>query len=177
MNLRWPDIQPVLGGDPVALRSWRTSDTESVYVACQDETLQNFTSVPSPYTMADAEEFIALGNTVWQVHSGVNFAITDASDEVIGAIALQNIDESRLDCEIGYWVADFARGQRVARNAVELLAGWGREELGLVRMILKIQRENTASIAAALAAGARPTGTTVDEERDGVVRNYGIYEI
>ncbi len=167
----------MLGGEPVILRGWRSSDTESVFVACQDETLQNFTRVPSPYTMADAEKYITLGIDVWQSHSGVNFAIADGSDEVIGAIALQNINESQFVGEIGYWVADFARGQRVARQAVELLASWAHDELGLMRMILKIQRENTASIAAALAAGARPTGTTVDEELRGVVRNYGIYEI
>lgn len=177
MNLRWPDIQPVLGGGAVTLRSWSTADTEAVYIACQDETLQNFTRVPSPYTMADAEEYIVSASAVWQARSGVNFAIADATDEVIGAIALQNIDESERVSELGYWVADFARGQRVARNAVELLADWGRDELGLERMILKIERENTASIAAALAAGARPTGVTRDEEYRGIVRNYGIYEI
>ncbi len=177
MNLRWPESQPVLGGDPVALRSWRASDVEAVYAACQDETLQNFASVPSPHTMADAEEFIALGALVWREHSGVNFAITDALDEVIGAITLQNFVEVELTCEVAYWVADFARGQRVARRAVELTALWGHEELGLEQLILKIQRENTAALAAALAAGARPTGLTVDEEQKGIVRNYSIYEI
>ena len=82
-----------------------------------------------------------------------------------------------LTCEVAYWVADFARGQRVARRAVELTALWGHEELGLEQLILKIQRENTAALAAALAAGARPTGLTVDEEHKGIVRNYSIYEI
>ena len=91
--------------------------------------------------------------------------------------ALQNFVEVELTCEVAYWVADFARGQRVARRAVELTALWGHEELGLEQLILKIQRENTAALAAALAAGARPTGLTVDEEHKGIVRNYSIYEI
>lgn len=177
MNLRWPESQPVLGDDPVILRGWRSSDAQMVYEDCQDETLQEFTTVPSPYTMADAEEFVTLGPSLWQAHTGANFAITDPADAVIGAISLQNFNEPEASCEVGYWVADFARGQRVARRAVELIVGWGRVDLGLARLILKIRRENTASIAAALAAGATPTGVTVDEEARGVVHNFGIYEI
>lgn len=177
MVLRWPSAQPVLGTQPIVLRGWLTTDTEAVYQACQDEQLQQFTRVPSPYTMTDAEEFIASGPRCWAAHSDINYAITDTADEVIGAIALMHIDDENRLGEIGYWVADFARGQRVARRAVELLSGWARDELGIVRFILKIERENTPSIAAALAAGARPTGTTVDEELRGSMRNYGIYEI
>ena len=64
-----------------------------------------------------------------------------------------------------------------ARRAVELLSDWALNELGLSRLLLRIERENVASIAAALAAGAQPTGITVDEEVRDRARNYGIYEL
>ena len=63
------------------------------------------------------------------------------------------------------------------RRAVELLSDWALNELGLSRLLLRIERENVASIAAALAAGAQPTGITVDEEVRDRARNYGIYEL
>lgn len=88
-----------------------------------------------------------------------------------------HIDEQGAQGEIGYWVADWARGNRVARRAVELLSDWALNELGLSRLLLRIERENVASIAAALAAGAQPTGITVDEEVRDRARNYGIYEL
>ena len=64
-----------------------------------------------------------------------------------------------------------------ARRAVELLSDWALNELGLSRLLFRIERENVASIAAALAAGAQPTGITVDEEVRDRTRNFGIYEL
>lgn len=177
MNLKWPQAQPVLGGDPITLRAWRLDDAQAVYEACQDKMVQYFTRVPSPYQISDAEAFVAQGPVVWQARTDVNYAITDADDAITGAISLMRIDDQVAQGEIGYWVADWARGNRVARRAVELLSDWALHELELVRVVLKIERENTSSIAAALAAGAEPTGVTVDEEFRGAMRNFGIYEL
>ena len=155
----------------------RPEDAQAVFEACQDEMVQAFTSVPSPYRLTDAEAFVALGPQIWRKRTDVNCAITDDEDAVIGAISLMHIDEQGAQGEIGYWVADWARGNRVARRAVELLSDWALNELGLSRLLLRIERENVASIAAALAAGAQPTGITVDEEVRDRTRNFGIYEL
>lgn len=177
MTLNWPADQPTLDGSTIILRQWRPEDAQQVFEACQDEMVQAFTSVPSPYLLSDAVAFVALGPQIWAQRAAANFAITDPDNAVIGAISLMNIDEQAGQGEIGYWVADWARGNRVARRAVELLGDWALNTLGLWRVVLRIERENVASIAAALAAGAQPTGITVDKEVRNRMRNFGIYEL
>lgn len=177
MNLKWSDQQPELGEAPVVLRAWRTDDAPLVYEACQDEMLQQFTMVPVPYEMSDAEEFIAKALTAWEDREEVYFAIVDNDDQVTGAISLMNVNAVASEGEIGYWVADWARGNHIARQAISLLGEWAVTEFGLDRVIMKIQRENVASIAAALAAGAVPTGTHTEVEHRDELVNLGIYEL
>lgn len=61
MTLNWPEDQPILDGETIILRPWRPEDAQAVFEACQDEMVQAFTSVPSPYRLTDAEAFVALG--------------------------------------------------------------------------------------------------------------------
>lgn len=177
MNLNWSDQQPELGEAPVVLRAWRADDAVSVYEACQDETLQMFTSVPVPYEMSDAEEYIAKAQQAWTDQDEAYFAIVDDDDAVTGSIALMKVDAAVGEAEIGYWVADWARGQHVARQAITVLGEWAITEFGLDRVTMRIQRENVASIAAALAAGAIPTGEYIDVELRDEMVNLGIYEL
>lgn len=177
MNLIWPDQQPELGEEPVILRAWRPDDAAAVYEACQDESLQEYTTVPVPYEMTHAEQFIASATEAWAAHSDAYFAIVDADDVLVGAITLMHVDDAQREAEVGYWVADWARGNRVARQAITTLGEWAITKLELERLVMKIQRENVPSIAAALAAGAVPTGETIDVEVRGELRNLGIYEL
>ncbi len=177
MSLNWPDQQPVLGEGTVVLRAWRPDDTQAVYEACQDEMLQQFTTVPVPYELEHAAEFIATALAAWQARSDAYFAIVDAEDSVVGAITLMDVDGDAREAEIGYWVADWARGNHVARQAIATLGEWAITRLDMDRITMKIQRENVASIAAALAAGAVPAGQTVDVEHRGQMINLGVYEL
>ena len=85
MTLNWPEDQPILDGETIILRPWRPEDAQAVFEACQDEMVQAFTSVPSPYRLTDAEAFVALGPQIWRKRTDVNCAITDDEDAVIGA--------------------------------------------------------------------------------------------
>ena len=52
-------IVPLLGGEGVLLRAYRDSDAPRVVEACEDERTQHwFWRMPSPYTLADAHDYI-----------------------------------------------------------------------------------------------------------------------
>ena len=44
--------------DGLLLRAWRSGDAEAVYRACQDPDIQRWTTVPRPYELHHAVEFV-----------------------------------------------------------------------------------------------------------------------
>lgn len=153
MMLAWPPEQPTLTAGSMVLRPWHTGDVPAVRLACQDPDIQHFTTVPRPYLLVHAQEFIAAGARLFAERQGVNYAICDSDDRMLGAISFVAIDAPARQAEIGYWVAPWGRGQRVATTAVGLLADWGRL-IGLQEFILRIDRANASSLAVAARSGA-----------------------
>src|SRR4030095_9729112 len=55
----------------------------------------------------------------------VPYAIFDSeTDELLGGITLRQLDATRQNSEIGYWLFEQARGRGVATRAVEALLDW-----------------------------------------------------
>lgn len=175
MNLTWPDTQPTVPGEHLTLRPWRDSDAQAVFEACQDEAIQRFTRVPEPYTMAEAEAFLAAAAQHWAERSEVCFAAVDPLDVPVAAITLMTIDDDQRTAEIGYWVVPWARGLGVARTAVVRICQWGVRELGIHRFLLRIEDENRSSVLAALAAGAVASERVEQVETKGRIRKLRHY--
>ncbi len=55
----WPSNLPSLLGHGLQLRPWLNADVESLHLACQNEDIQRWTTVPSPYTLSHAQDFVA----------------------------------------------------------------------------------------------------------------------
>ena len=84
--------------------------------------------------------------------TSVGFAIrglTPASS----ASRVVDLDLEHREGEIGYMVTPSARGRGIAPRAVELLTSWGFDELGLIRLELRIDVENPASERVAARTG------------------------
>jgi len=122
-----------------------------VVVACQDPEIPRFTRVPSPYGEEDARSFI--GEVLAGDAPGVQRAVVDADGgELLGSVGVWPAHERQVG-EVGYWVAEPARGRGVATRAVELIAGLAFEELDMVRVHLLIEPENAPSTRVAEKAG------------------------
>jgi RimJ/RimL family protein N-acetyltransferase len=90
------------------------------------------------------------------------FAIVDeAGGEFLGMAALVKLDMDGREAEAGYIVAPSARGRGIASRALTLLTDWALDELGLLRVELRITVENEPSIHVAEKCGY---------EREGVLR-------
>lgn len=135
-----------LGDGDVVLRPFVDEDVTAIVAACQDPEIPRWTSVPSPYTEADARAFL-MGAP--NVHT---FAVVDeATDELLGSVGFQVIEHSRAT--FGYWVAKEARGRGVATRALRLLVRHAVREHGLARLQLIVEPENVASIRVAESVG------------------------
>lgn len=144
------------------LRPHQPDDIDALVVACQDPDIQKWTSVPSPYTRADAEEFVLVTVPAgWTRGTDLNFLVLDSTTEdrlaAVGLHLARN-DDPAIG-EIGYWCAAPARGQGVMTRAVGVVCRWGFEALGLARIEWYAVVGNIASRRVAERVGFSVEGT------------------
>ena len=101
----------------------REGDADAIFAACQDERLQRYTTVPSPYTREHAEGFIEKSRGWWESGSEATWAIRDG-DTLVGMIGLHRLGDGTG--EIGYWMAAPARGRGLLTEAAHAVIDWGR---------------------------------------------------
>jgi RimJ/RimL family protein N-acetyltransferase len=108
------------------LRPWADYDAQEVYEACQDPDIQRFTTVPVPYSRADAEHFVATHSPQgWESGSSPCFAVKEATTgRVMAAVDLHGVNPRLRSADIGYWCAPWARGQGVITTAARAVCGW-----------------------------------------------------
>jgi RimJ/RimL family protein N-acetyltransferase len=132
VRIALPD--PPLQDDVVRLRAWSIDDIPAVTSACQDPEIPRWTTVPTPYTEADARAYID-AVTDPNREDQVNFAVTRRSDgRLVGAIGLAIVKPNVA--EIGYWAVAEARGHGYTPRALRLISMWAFEELDLARVQL-----------------------------------------
>jgi RimJ/RimL family protein N-acetyltransferase len=150
---------PTLRNGDLVLRPKTPADADALTAACQDPEIPRWTAVPSPYTRADAERFIVASEAEAAAGKAANLLAVDARDgSLLGSFSVLELDRTPGSGEIGYWVAAEARGRGVATRAVQLLADWAREELGLTRIEILAHLDNAPSRKVAEKAGFRDTG-------------------
>lgn len=164
----------------MVLRPWRASDADAVFEACQDESIQRWTTVPAPYLAHHAEHYVGTyALHAWDGRTGAAFAVAETADgPVLGSCAFVAVDWDRETGEIGYWIAPGARGRGLAGSAARLLASWGLSH-GLQRVEILVEPTNAASRASAASAGARYVGMVAGRatSRDGKPLDMTLYAI
>lgn len=143
----------------VRLRPFADADAPAVARACADaETARFIPDVPSPYTAAHANAYIAETRKPGAERLA-RAIVDDRSGDVVGSIDVRVAERG----SIGYWVAPWARGRGVATRALALLARWAVREGGVERLELTTHPDNVASQRVAEKAGF---------VREGVLRAY-----
>jgi RimJ/RimL family protein N-acetyltransferase len=151
-----------LRGEGIVLRSWREEDAPAVYEACQDpEILRWLPVIPRPYTLEHARAFVAGEIGDLGPHQ---YAIVE-DGRLVGSIGMR-VNAVNQVGHIGYWCAREARGRGIVPRALRLLCRYGFEELGLGRMELITDPDNTASQRVADKVGFT---------REGVLRSHLLH--
>jgi RimJ/RimL family protein N-acetyltransferase len=170
-----PLTAPTLSDGTIRVRPLRETDIPAIVAACQDPEIPRWTRVPSPYTVEDAKQFLAIAATEAAAGEGLALAIADAGDRLIGTVGLMDIHDGHG--EIGYWVAAGARGQGAAGRATVLLRDWAHAELGLHTIEVLPHRDNAPSRRAAERAGFTDSGEirTIPRMPPGRQDGYAVY--
>ena len=145
-------MQPTLTGPRVLLRPWGPDDVDAVTAACQDPEVQRWTQVPVPYRREDAEAFVGEIAPQTAADGGALFAAVDRdSQELVCSIGL--FPPTDGFGEIGYWTVAASRRRGLTAEALEVLCRWAFDHLGLHRLELHVDPENTGSRRVAERAG------------------------
>lgn len=147
---REPLVFPAVGIDDgvVRIRLRTDADLPAVVEACQDPAIKAYTRVADDYGLATAKEFAA-----WAEHEAakgreLSLVIANAdTDSLIGSIGFFDYSPAEGRCEIGYWLAPWARGQGLMGRSVRLFCSWIFEELAIERISAGVEPPNAPSHA------------------------------
>jgi RimJ/RimL family protein N-acetyltransferase len=142
---------------PVTIRPWHPGDADVLVPRISDPLVAAFLDqIPHPYTHEDARGWFEVAADGWLSGTMASFAIEVAELEgPVGGVGVRFFEEVDAGAaEIGYWVAEEARGRGVATAATRLAAEWAFEaDPALARLQLRADIENVASNRVAEKAG------------------------
>ena len=150
--------QPELVGDDLILRPWRDEDTADVVSVYRDRETQRWHA----RTVDDADEALALirgWRAGWALETEASWAVADATQRLLARMAIKHLDLDDGVGEVAYWTAPWARGTGVAPRALEVVARWAFDDIGLHRLQLEHSTGNAASCRVATKAGFAVEGT------------------
>lgn len=146
---------PRLIGSRVMLREYQSEDFASIRSWVNDAQVTRYLSTRfwAPQTTVDTQEF--LSRMMQSSHNAFNYVIADAQDgRYIGQLDMFRVDWRLRQGEIGMVIAGAEdRGRGYGTEALELLAGFAFNSLGLERIELEVHMENAAAIRCYQKAG------------------------
>jgi RimJ/RimL family protein N-acetyltransferase len=131
-------------------------DAAAITAAAQDPEVPRWTTLQSPYTLRDAEEFIERSERGWSEGTHLNWSVR-RDGRWVGMLGLAHVTRGG-DAEIGYWMAASARGQGLLTEAARAVIDVAFGELDLVRIQWRATVGNIASARTARALGFRYEG-------------------
>ena len=147
-------MEPIrLTDDLVELSMPTADDVDAITALCQDPDVQEWTTVPSPYTRSDAEAFVVTWVAQgWSTGQDCSWGIRTAG-ELVGMIGLRL--QPAASAEIGYWLGPLARGRGLPRRSLMLVLehAFSPDGLALDRVEWHCTAGNWASWRAAWRVG------------------------
>lgn len=157
-----PRFEP-LHTERLVIRPTADGDVDALHARRNDPTTAALQSWEVPYPRERAAELVA----AMVAHDGIppsdgwfQLAIDDGeSGEPLGDLALHLTFDGRC-AEVGYTLAPNARGRGIATEAVDALATWVVDEVGVSRVSAMMHPDNVASIRVAERIGMVFEGRT-----------------
>ncbi|MFD5622297.1 GNAT family N-acetyltransferase [Streptomyces yangpuensis] len=158
MTTTFPDV--TISTDRLVLRPFEEEDVTALAEMMNDENITAWTSVPHPYTHADAQAWATRDSHAERAEGrGIVFAVTEfLTQRLVGIVHLRNTDWRTRATEVGYVTAPWARGEGYAGESVLAVAQWLFREQAFERLELRTAADNTASQQVAQKIGCISEG-------------------
>ncbi|MFI6940869.1 GNAT family N-acetyltransferase [Streptomyces sp. NPDC050418] len=142
----------------VVLRPWRAADAAAFLSAYDDPALMRW-HIRRPASQEEVGRWFAQYAEDWAADRGAHWAVTHDGGEVLGRIALRELNFDDGIGVVAYWTLPAARGRGVAPAALATLSTWALDEVGFHRLELDHSTRNAASCRVAVKAGYALEGT------------------
>jgi RimJ/RimL family protein N-acetyltransferase len=164
--------RPTIQTERLILRPFEAADAPRVAALCGDrEIAANTLLIPHPYSLGDAESWLAAHPQQFDAGTHVTFAITlRAGGELIGAVGL-TIDRTHDRAELGYWVGREFWNQGYASEASRGAIRHGFAACGVERIFASHFLRNPASGRVLEKCGMRLEGVARR-----YIKKWGVYE-
>ncbi|MEU3777947.1 GNAT family N-acetyltransferase [Streptomyces sp. NPDC032472] len=158
MTTTFPDV--TISTDRLVLRPFDVEDVTALAEMMNDEHITAWTSVPHPYTHADAHGWATRHSHAERTEGrGIVFAVAEfLTQRLVGIVHLQNTNWRTRSTEVGYVTAPWARGEGYASESVLAVAQWLFRDQGFERLELRTAADNTASQQVAQKIGCISEG-------------------
>lgn len=144
------------------LRPWASADAELLWTAARESRDSVGKWLPwchAGYALSDAITWINHCQAGWRSGGHFAFAIFDALDgTLLGAVGLSQRDTEHHRANLGYWVRQSHQQKGVALAATRMVARFGFDKLGLIRLEIIVMPENQPSRRIAEKLGAQHEG-------------------
>ena len=164
-----------LKGKGFTLRGWKTTDAEALQKRADNTNISDFLldRFPSPYTLDDAVNWIAL---MQNQDPMVNFVIA-ADDSLIGVIGLEfREDVYRKTALLGSWISEEYWGRGIMPQAIKLFTAYAFANLDVLRIQAGVLSSNPKSLRVLEKAGYVKEGVMKNAIiKNGVILNEHIY--
>lgn len=148
--------------DFIKVRPFGLADALPMYEAAREsmDQLRSWMTWCRPdFSLAHAEAFVTQSARAWAHGEQYSFAVVDARDNTfLGSVGLNQLNPAHKFANVGYWVRNATAGRGVATVAVQQVAAFGLQELGLNRLEFLIPAINVASQRVAQKVGAKFEG-------------------
>ena len=158
MTSTFPDV--TIHTERLVLRPYEEADIPELAEMMNDELSAAWTSVPTPYTAADARRWVTRTAPAERAEGrGIVFAVSEhLTQRLVGTVSLMNTSWRFRTATIGYVVAPWARGEGYAAESALAVAAWLLGDQKFERMELRTAAGNTASQQVALKIGCLSEG-------------------
>ena len=158
-----PNPQPELTTERLLLRALREEDAPSLARTANDHNIAKYlSSMPHPYTLEDAKEFVISRAKAYAEGDAAEFAIFEKGSEAfVGMIGL-DLNAKDNHATAGYWLGKTFWGKGYATEALREIIRFGFERLGLHRIASHHFHNNPASGKVMQKAGMKQEGRRVE---------------
>ncbi|WP_456846130.1 GNAT family N-acetyltransferase [Cellulomonas sp. P5_C6] len=164
--------KPTLQGEMIALRPIRASDADALWESVNDAEGNRLTGTTQVFTRKQIDDWCA---TISSVEGRIDLAVTaNGSDEYLGEIVLNEIDEVVRSANLRLAMRPGYRGRGYGTEAIQLILGLAFDGLALHRVELDVLSINARAKSLYENLGFRVEGRKRDAYRDGAGYCDGI---